>query len=388
MRGWVAEVEGALEGLRVLDLTQVMAGPFCTMMLADLGADVIKIENPAAGDQTRRSWGYSVHGEDSRAFLALNRNKRSVCLDLKAPADLASFHRLVRTADVVVENFRPGVTKRLQVDYETLAKLNPRLIYASVSGFGQTGPYADRPGYDLIAQAMSGVMSITGLPGGEPVKSGLPVGDLGAGMFCAFGIVAAVHARTRTGEGQHVETSLFESALAMSVWESTEYWATGQVPQALGSANRMSAPYQALRTKDGYLTLGANNERLWQRLCSALEVTHLQTDPRFVANTDRMAHRDELAAVLEDRLAAATTDEWVELLLSAGVPAGPIRNYQQVLDEDPHVQARGMVQEIDHPVEGKVRVLGSPVRMSGTPARLRRHPPLLGEHTAEVLGES
>ncbi|GAB3825515.1 CaiB/BaiF CoA transferase family protein [Kribbella italica] len=378
---------GALHGLRVLDLTQVMAGPFCTMLLADLGADVIKIENPAAGDQTRRSWGYSVHGEDSRAFLALNRNKRSVVLDLKAAGDLASFRRLVLSADVVVENFRPGVTERLGVDYPTLAALNPRLIYASVSGFGQTGPYADRPGYDLIAQAMSGVMSITGAPGGEPMKSGLPVGDLGAGLFCAFGIVSAVHARERTGVGQYVETSLFEAALAMSVWESTEYWATGQVPQPLGSANRMSAPYQALRTKDGHLTLGANNERLWQRLCTALEVTDLLTDSRFLTNTDRMAHRDELAGVLEDRLAAATTDEWVALLLAAGVPAGPIRDYAYVLDEDPHVRARGMVQEIDHPVEGKVRVLGSPVHLSGTPVRIRRHPPLLGEHTEEVLGE-
>jgi formyl-CoA transferase len=383
----MTEPAGALDGLRVLDLTQVMAGPFCTMLLADLGADVIKIENPRAGDQTRRSWGYAVHGEDSRAFLALNRNKRSVCLDLKEPDGLAAFLRLAESADIVVENFRPGVTKRLGVDYDTLAARNPGLIYASVSGFGQTGPYADRPGYDLIAQAMSGVMSITGTPGGTPVKSGLPVGDLGAGMFCALGIVAAVHARTKSGEGQYVETSLFEAALAMSVWESTEYWATGQVPQALGSANRMSAPYQALRTKDGYLTLGANNERLWQRLCAVLEVTELLTDPRFVTNPNRMAHRDELAAVLETRLSTATTDEWVTLLLDAGVPAGPIRDYRQVLDEDPHVKARGMVQEIDHPVEGRVRVLGSPVRMSRTPARIRRHPPLLGEHTEEVLGE-
>jgi crotonobetainyl-CoA:carnitine CoA-transferase CaiB-like acyl-CoA transferase len=383
----MTEPAGALDGLRVLDLTQVMAGPFCTMLLADLGADVIKIENPRAGDQTRRSWGYAVHGEDSRAFLALNRNKRSVCLDLKQPDDLAAFLRLAESADIVVENFRPGVTRRLGVDYETLTARNPALIYASVSGFGQTGPYADRPGYDLIAQAMSGVMSITGTPGGAPVKSGLPVGDLGAGMFCALGIVAAVHARTTTGEGQYVETSLFEAALAMSVWESTEYWATGQVPQPLGSANRMSAPYQALRTKDGYVTLGANNERLWQRLCTVLEVTELLTDPRFVTNTDRMAHRDELAAELEIRLATATTDEWVSLLLVAGVPAGPIRDYRQVLDEDPHVRARGMVQEVDHPVEGWVRVLGSPIRMSRTPARIRRHPPLLGEHTEEVLGE-
>jgi formyl-CoA transferase len=219
------------------------------------------------------------------------------------------------------------------------------------------------------------------------VKCGLPVGDLGAGMFCAFGIVSAVLSRVHTGRGQQVETSLFEAALAMSVWESTEYWASGEVPQALGSAHRMSAPYQALRTKDGYLTLGANNERLWQRLCAALKVTQLQTDPRFVTNTDRMLHRDDLVVELEKTLVEADTDHWVALLLDVGVPAGPIRDYRQVLDEDPHVKARGMVQEIDHPIEGRVRVLGSPLRMSGTPARLRRHPPLLGEHTAEVLAE-
>ena len=266
--------------MTVLDLTQVMAGPFCTMILADLGADVIKVENPEAGDQTRRSWGRSENGEDSRAFLALNRNKRSITLDLKSAEGLEQFHRLVRDVDVVVENWRPGVAARLGVDYETLSALNPALVYASISGFGLTGPYANRPGYDLIAQAMSGVMSITGEPDGRPVKSGIPVADLGSGLFCVIGILAAWIASRRTGRGQQVETSLFESALALAVWESTEFWDTGRVPQKLGSANRMSAPYQALATKDGFVTVGANNDRLWRRLCAALDLEHLLHDPQ------------------------------------------------------------------------------------------------------------
>jgi formyl-CoA transferase len=382
----MAPDEGALAGMTVLDLTQVMAGPFCTMILADLGADVVKVENPESGDQTRASFGQAGKGADSRAFLALNRNKRSITLDLKSDAGRATFHELVRSADVVVENWRPGVAAKLGVDHATLAPLNPGLIYASVSGFGQTGPYADRPGYDLIAQAMSGVMSVTGEPGERPVKSGIPLADLGAGLFAAVGILAAWASRQRTGQGQYVETSLFEAALAMSVWESTEFWATGRAPQALGSAHRMSAPYQALATRDGYITVGANNERLWQRLCRALDVEHLAADPRFATNADRMTHRAELVVELERRLAGDDTDAWVERLLAAGVPAGPIQDYRQVLEEDPHVKARGMVATVEHPVEGPVPVLGSPLHLSGTPAAVRRPPPLLGEHTAEVLG--
>jgi formyl-CoA transferase len=378
---------GALAGMRVLDLTQVMSGPFCTMILADLGADVIKIESPSAGDQTRKSWGTAVKGEDSRAFFSLNRNKRSVVLDLKSSDDLDRFYALLGTADVVVENFRPGVTQRLGVDYETLSERRPGLIYASISGFGQTGPYAGYPGYDLIAQAMTGVMSITGEPGGAPVKSGLPVADLGAGMFCAIGILTAYVERQRSGQGQYLETSLFEAALAMSVWESTEFWATGEAPVALGSANRMSAPYQALATADGYVTIGANNEKLWRLLCGVLEAEHLVTDPRFVDNNRRMAHRAELVAALTPLFATRTTDEWVRVLLAAGVPAGPIRNYQQVLDEDPHVKAREMIQHFDHPVEGVIPVLASPIKLRGTPPTVRTPPPLLGEHTREVLAE-
>jgi len=378
----MAAHDGALAGMTVLDLTQVMAGPFCTMILADLGADVIKVENPESGDQTRSSFAHPG------AFRALNRNKRSVTLDLKSDAGRATFHELVLSADVVVENWRPGVAAKLGVDYETLAPLNPGLIYASVSGFGQTGPYADRPGYDLIAQAMSGVMSVTGEPGDRPVKSGIPVADLGAGLFTAVGVLAAWASRQRTGEGQYVETSLFEAAVALSVWESTEFWATGQAPQALGSAHRMSAPYQALATRDGFITVGANNERLWQRLCRALDAEELADDPRFARNDDRMAHRPELVVELERRLAADGTAAWVDRLLAAGVPAGPIQDYQQVLEEDPHVRARGMVATVEHPVEGAVPVLSSPLHLSRTPATVRLPPPLLGQHNDEVLART
>ncbi len=345
------------------------------------------MENPDAGDQTRRSWGRSGIGEDSLAFIALNRNKRSVALDLKSPEGLEAFRRLVRTADVVVENWRPGVAARLGVDYDTLAAINPALVYASISGFGLSGPYADRPGYDLIAQAMSGVMSITGEPGGRPVKSGIPVADLGSGLFAAIGILAAWISARSTGRGQCVEASLFESALALAVWESTELWQTGRTPQKTGSANRMSAPYQALATSDGYVTVGANNQRLWQRLCAALGADDLVGDPRFETNVGRMQHLPELVAALEERTTQRTTTEWVDTLLAAGVPAGPIQDYRQVLEDDPHVKARGMVVEMEHPVEGRVRVLASPLRLSATPPTIRRPPPLLGEHTTEVLGD-
>ena len=384
----VASKPAALNGIRILDLTQVMSGPFCTMMLADLGADVVKIENPDGGDQTRKDWGYAIKGEDSRAFLSLNRNKRSVCLDLKSDQGVEDFYALVKGADFVVENFRPGVTNRLRVDYDTLRKIAPQVIYASISGFGQTGPYANYPGYDLIAQGMTGVMSITGEPGGGPIKCGIPIADLGAGMFCAIGILGAVIARSVTGQGQYLETSLFESALAMSVWESTEFWATGKAPERMGSANRMSAPYQAIATKDGHVTIGANNDKLWRGLCTVIGAEHLLTDERFVDNDRRMANRDVLIRLLEPYFTTRTTQEWVELLLDAGLPAGAIRDYSYVLSEDPHVKARNMIGHFDHPVEGEIQVLASPMKLYGTPATIRTAAPLLGQHTDEVLGEA
>ena len=376
-----------LDGVRVVDLTQVMGGPFCTMQLGDLGADVIKVE-PPSGDLARSMGGAELRmpGTDNAPFFALNRNKRSVVLDLTQPRDHSVFEALVKTADILVESFRPGVMKRLGADYETMSALNPRLIYASISGFGQTGPYADRPGFDLIAQGMSGVMSVTGEPGGPPMKSGVPIADLSVGLIAANGVLAALIARGKTGRGQYIDTSLFESALAMAVWETTEYWATDAPPRALGSAHRLSAPYQAFRTSDGYITLAALTQSHWERVCSTLGREDLTNDPRFATNAARMEHRPSLVREIESALATRTTEEWVERILAAGVPAGPIYDFAQVF-ADPHTRARHMIEEIDHPVAGRVRTLGFPLKMSETPPRVWRAPPLLGEHTNEILRE-
>jgi formyl-CoA transferase len=376
-----------LDGVRVVDLTQVMAGPYCTMQLGDLGADVIKVE-PAGGDLARSLGGTALRmpGTDNAPFFALNRNKRSMVLDLTQGAGREAFTLLVRTADVLVESFRPGVTKRLGVDYESVSAINPRIIYASISGFGQTGPYADRPGFDLIAQGMSGLMSVTGEPGGTPVKCGVPVGDMAAGLIAANGVLAALIAREKTGRGQHIETSLFESALAMAVWETTEYWASGETPRALGSAHRLNAPYQAFRTSDGHITLAALTAQQWLSLCAVLGRDAMATDSRFETNAARMANRPALAHAIESALGSATTAEWVERLLAAGVPAGPIHDFAQVF-ADPHTQARRMIEDVEHPVAGRVHTLGFPLKMSHTPLEVRRAPPLLGEHTAEVLHE-
>ncbi len=375
-----------LSGIRVLDISQVMAGPFCCMLLGDMGADVIKIEPPKVGDSTRHSMGFRLKGEDSPGFLALNRNKRSIALDLKNPADREVLYALVKTADVLVENARPGVAERLRMGYDTLSEINPRLIYASISGFGHTGPWSQRPGFDLIAQAMSGVLSATGLPGSEPVKNGIPVGDLGAGLFAAYGILSAIIGREKTGLGQFIDASLLEAALGLSVWETTELWGTGQSPQPIGSANRMSAPYQAVQGSDGWFVIGAANQKLWLTFLEVIGRSELNSDPRFSSNALRVANRVALIELLKPTFATRTVHEWVEALLAAGVPAGPIYNYQQALASD-HVAARDMVIDIPHPIEGSFRALGFPVKMHGTPQQVRHPPPLLNEHADEIRRE-
>lgn len=376
----------ALQGIRVLDLTQVLAGPYCTQILADFGADVIKIEQPGRGDQSRRSMGPALAGPDRAGFLAVNRNKRSVTINLKGAAGLETFRRLVASADVLVENFRPGVADRLGIGYQDLHHEFPRLVYASISGFGSNGPLADRAGYDIIAQGVTGLMSVTGEPTGAPVKCGIPVCDLSAGLFTAIGILVALQARTAGSDGQHVESSLYDAGVGLSLWEAVDYWATGTTPKPLGSAHRLTAPYQALRTADGYLTVGGNNERSWRALCEAIGRPELVDDPRFATNDARMARRPELVGELEQALAARSTAEWDEILTGRGVACGPIRNYRQVL-EDPHTAARGLVVSVPHAVEGVVKALATPIRMDGTPAAIRTGAPLLGEHTADVLTE-
>jgi crotonobetainyl-CoA:carnitine CoA-transferase CaiB-like acyl-CoA transferase len=376
-----------LSHLKVLDVSQVMAGPFCCMLLGDMGADVMKVEPPGTGDQTRRAMGFRLKGADSGGFLALNRNKRSIEIDLKSEAGREAFYELVRGADVLVENNRPGVAARLKIDYATLKEINPRLVYASISGFGQTGPWSSRPGFDLIAQAMTGIMSVTGHPGMPPAKSSVPVGDLGAGLFAAYAVLSAVQGRDRSGQGQYVDVSLFESALSLSIWEVAEFWGTQKVPTPIGSANRMSAPYQAFRASDRHFVFGAANQKLWTALCGVLQRADLLEDPRFATNTDRLRHRDALVAELEPTLATRTADAWIEALLAAGVPAAPILSYDEALVSE-QAQARNMVMEMEHPVEGTIRQLGFPVKLHGTPQQLRRPPPLLGQHTEEIMREA
>jgi crotonobetainyl-CoA:carnitine CoA-transferase CaiB-like acyl-CoA transferase len=375
-----------LTGVRVLDISQVMAGPFCCMMLGDMGADVIKIEPPGLGDSTRHSMGFRLKGEDSPGFLALNRNKRSITLDLKDAADREVLYALVKTADILVENARPGVSGRLGMGYETLREINPRLIYASISGFGQTGPWSQRPGFDLIAQAMSGILSATGLPGSEPVKNAIPVGDLGAGLFAVYGILSALYGRERSGEGQYIDASLLEAALGLSVWETTEFWGTGRTPTPIGSANRMSAPYQAVMASDGWFVIGAANQKLWLTFLQVLGRPELNDDPRYSKNSERVSHRQELIDDLAPTFATRTKAEWVDALLAAGVPAAPIYTYEEALATD-HVAARDMVMPVAHPVEGEFRSLGFPVKMRGTPQQVRHPPPLLNEHGDDIRRE-
>jgi formyl-CoA transferase len=378
-----AASEGALSGLRVIDLTQVMAGPFCSMLLGDMGADVIKVE-PPEGEHTRHE--REVVPGVSASFLALNRNKRSLALDLKQAEGVQILRKLAASADVLVENYRPGVAKRLGIDYDTLKKVNPKLVYCSISGFGQTGPYASRGGFDLIAQAMSGIMSATGRDGGPPVKVGVPITDLGAGLFALFGILCALRARRTTGRGQFVDTSLFEAGLALSAWEAMEYWYTGQIPQRLGTAHRLSAPYQAYRASDGYFTVGAANEKLWALFAQMIGRRDLTRNPSFNARGPRLKNRAELEEIVEEVTRKETRAYWLERCEAAGIPAGPIYDVAEAL-ADPQAQARGMTQEYEHPKAGRVRTLGNPVKMSRTPPAFRKIPPDLGQHLGEILEE-
>jgi formyl-CoA transferase len=374
----------ALDGIRVLDVTQVMAGPFCAMQLADLGADVIKVE-PPGGDSTRRMAGST--GTDSPGFNAVNRGKRGIVLDLKSPPARGAFLRLVDRTDILIENYRPGVMRGFGLDYQTLAADRPGLIYASISGYGQTGPDAMKGGFDLIAQGVSGLMSVTGEPGGAPVKVGVPLTDLGAALFALSAILAALHYRTRTGRGQYIDTSLVEAGIALSVWESAQYFSEGVTPEPLGSAHRMLAPYQAIRCADGFITIGAGTDRLFQRLCDLLGHADWAGDPRFANETLRVRHRVPLIDLVESVTAREPRVHWLERLEAGGVPCGPINDYAEAF-ADPHVRAREMVVELDHPALGRMRTLGSPLKMSETPPAIGRPAPRLGEHTREVLREA
>jgi crotonobetainyl-CoA:carnitine CoA-transferase CaiB-like acyl-CoA transferase len=378
-------VAGPLEGVKVLELAQIMAGPTCGMLLADLGADVIKVERVPGGDDTRSYNRPSVNGE-SAAFMAMNRNKRGIALNLKLPAAREALKRMAAGADVLTENYRKGALDKLGLGYEALHAVNPALIYCSISGYGRTGPYADKGGFDLVAQGMSGLMAITGEAGGAPVKSGSPVCDINAGILAALGIVAAYVHRLKTGEGQLVDTSLYEAGIQQTYWHSAIYFATGAAPAPSGSAHILSAPYQAFQAADGWLTIGGANQANWERLARVLGAPEWIDDPRFRGNADRMKNLQSLTEVMNSRLRTRSKKEWIAALEAEGVPCGPINSIAEMA-ADAQTAAREMVVELEHAKAGRTRALGLAIKLSATPGKVSRASPLLGQHTREVLDE-
>jgi crotonobetainyl-CoA:carnitine CoA-transferase CaiB-like acyl-CoA transferase len=376
---------GPLAGVKVLELAQIMAGPTCGMLLADLGADVVKVERIPGGDDTRSMDRPSVNGE-SAAFMAMNRNKRGIALNLKLPSAQEALKRMAAKADVLTENYRKGTLEKLGVGYDTLKRINPALIYCAISGYGRTGPYADKGGYDLIAQGMSGLMATTGEPGRPPVKVGSPVCDINGGMLAALGVVSAYVHRLKTGVGQMVDTSLFEAGIQQTYWQAAIYFATRASPGPSGSAHILSAPYQAFKAKDGWLTIGGANQPNWQRLARVLGAPQWIEDARFLTNTHRMQNLDALVALMNEKLATKTVAGWIALLEAAGVPCGPINSIAQVF-EDPQALARAMVVDLEHPKAGRTRAIGLPIKLSATPGKVARPAPLFGQHTREVLAE-
>ena len=374
-----------LEGIRVPELGNYMAGPFCGMLLADMGADVVKVENPKGGDYSRGLGPFPPGSPDGAGFLRLNRNKRSLALDLKRAAGKDAFRVLARRADALVENFRPGTMDDLGLGYDTLARENPRLVYVAVSGFGQTGHGRDRPGLDIMVQAESGLMSVTGEAGGPPVKVGVPIADLTAALYAAFAVSNGIHLRQRTGRGTFVDIAMLEAAVSLAVWESGVYWTTGEVPERLGTAHILETPYQAFPTKDGHIAIGATSPPNWRAF---LRVTGLEgrlgAVPEWQSSGGRRAHRGEIVAIVSEVTRTRTTEEWFEVLSAAGVPCGRIRSYDEVFN-DPALSGRGFLVDLPHQLLGAVRGAGSPIHLRGVPPRHDHAGPLLGQHTREVL---
>lgn len=372
-----------LEGITVLDFSQFLAGSYCAMLLGDLGANVIKIEKPGTGEEYR-SYGPKFIRAESTSFLSVNRNKKSLTLNLKDPRGVSIALKLIEKADVLIENFKPGVMEKLGLGFPYASKINPKLIYCSISGFGQTGPYRSRGGFDLILQGMSGMMDVTGEPDGPPEKVGYPVTDMGAGIYGAFGILAGMLYRNITGRGQWVDTSLLEAGLSWALLPAGNYFADGEIPKRLGSASPQNAPYQAFETGDDYINVGTGNEKLWVKFCEILGLMNLVKDPRFMDNASRVKNQRELAKEIEPAMKQKTTKEWLELLSDGEIPCGPIYNLEQALN-DPQVLSRKMVVEFEHPRAGRVRSLGFPIKFSDSEFCVREHPPLLGEHNLEIL---
>ena len=374
---------GPLAGMRVLELAQIMAGPTAGMMLADLGADVVKIEKLPGGDDTRSYREPRVNGH-SAPYLAMNRNKRGMALNLKHEKGREILKKLVAGADVLTENYRKGTLEKLGVGYDVLSKINPGLIYCAISGYGRTGPNADMGGFDLIAQGFSGLMSVTGEPGGPPLKPGVPIADINAGLLAAMGVMAAYVHKLKTGEGQVVDTSLMEAAVQQVYWQSAIYFATGRSPGALGSAHVLTAPYQAFHAKDGYINIGGANQSNWERICDVLGHPEWKSDPRYRTNDDRMANLPALVEAMNAVVITRTRAEWQKAFDDAGVPAGPVNSIGEALTQ-PQVLAREMVVEVEHPKMGRIKSLGCPIKFSATPSKVAGPPPLLGEHTRDIL---
>ena len=373
---------GALAGIRVLESTQHLAGPSCAMFLADMGAEVIKIERPGQGDASR-ILGKKQNGE-SPMYTALNRNKLSLTLNYKDPRAVDIFMQLAADSDIIVENNRAGVMDRLGLGYEAVKAVNPQIIYASLSGFGQTGPYRDRGGYDTIAQGMSGIMSATGNEGAPPAKAGVPMVDIGTGLFTAYGILSAYIHRQKTGEGQYLDMALLDCAIAFSIWESAAVFSGGEVPQPFGSMHRRNQPHGAFKTQDGYLCIAADQQHHWRIFCELAGLDAIVDDPRFATNADRLVNRDALQAAMEAALAHKTSVQWNDILSAAGVPCGPVYGYDQVFD-DPQVQHRQMAVEVEHPKAGRMTITNTPLKLSKTPGRVRLPAPVLSQHTDEIL---
>lgn len=377
-----------LSGVRVLDLSQFLAGPYGTQILGDLGAEVIKIEQPGVGDGCR---GFPPHFRQgfSGYFLAVNRNKKSLTLDLKQPEGQQVFYALVRQSDVVYDNFRPGVTKRLGIDYDTLKTINPRIISCSVSGYGQTGPYKDRPSFDNIVQAMGGLMSYNGDEGRPPVKVGAPIGDMMGGIVASQGVLAALYRREKSGEGQMIDIGLLDCQVALLIYRAQYYWIAGEIAEPLGNVHRVIAPTASFQTKDSYIVIDAGQDKFYYQLCEAMGLPELAHDPRFEHRSERLANRDELMRILQETFLTKTTDEWLEILLMHGIPAGPVNTIDRVLN-DPHVKERGMVKEVHDPHHAELGgwlTTGNPIKMSGMSQEPFTHPPALGEHSEDILRE-
>jgi crotonobetainyl-CoA:carnitine CoA-transferase CaiB-like acyl-CoA transferase len=374
-----------LEGIKVLDLSRALAGPYCTMMLADMGAEIIKLEMPGRGDDSR-AWGPPFIEGESAYFMSVNRNKKSMTLNLKTEKSTEIVQKLIKQTDVLLENFRPGTMEKLNLSYEEVKRINPSIIYCSISGFGQDGPYRLLPGMDQVLQGMGGLMSITGEPDGPPIKVGVAVADIDGGMFAAYGIVVALFNREKTGEGQSIDLSLLDCQVAWLTYRAGSFFVSGEIPKPLGSGHPVIVPYQAFKAKDAYVNVAAGNDQLWQKFCKALGLENIMNELRFATNAMRVENREEIIEIIGNVIYTKNADEWLKILTEAGVPCGPIYNMDKIFS-DPQVLHREMVKVLDHKTAGKVKVTGIPIKFSETPGEILTAPPVLGQHTIEILSE-